>query len=329
MKILITDKIDEDGIALLRENFEVELKEGMTEEEIANKIKDYDAMIVRSATSVTERIIAAGSRLRAIGRAGTGVDNIDIETANKLGIPVINAPLGNVNAVSELVISMMIVLARDMHNADRCMKDGVWDKRKGTELSGKKLGIIGLGRIGFDVAAKARAMGMSLLVHDPYAKRELIEKLGAELSSLDALLRRSDYITVHVPLLPQTENMIGREQFKIMKDGVIIINCARGKIIDENALYDAIKSGKVAGAGLDVYSSEPEKPFEKEPSSKLLKLSNIIATPHIGASTQEAQKRVGIEIARNITDFLKEGKSDFIVNRKKLKPAVVLKHLKE
>ena len=296
-RILITDPIDEEGIKILKKYFDVDVKTELKEDEIVKIIKNYDALIVRSATKVTKKIIDA-SNLKVIGRAGTGLDNIDVESAKAKGIAVLNSPIGNVVSVAELVFGMMISLSRNLIKANISMKSGKWEKKglMGNELYGKTLGIIGLGRIGKEVAKIALAFGMHVIAYDPFIK----EVENVKLVSLDELLENSDFITIHVPLTDETKNLIGKNEIEKMKKGVKIINTSRGGIVNEDALYDALVSGKIAGAALDVFENEP--PFGSN-SEKLLELDNVIVTPHIGASTHEAQKKCGIEIAENILKF--------------------------
>lgn len=309
MKVLVTDPIDEEGMKILEMDFEVDIKDRLQERELLEIIGNYDALVVRSATKVTKALIEAGKKLKVIGRAGTGVDNIDLEAAAKNRIAVVNAPEGNVLAVAELVFGMMLALARRLAKADSSLRKKNWDKSrlKGFELSGKTLGVVGLGRIGKEVAKRALAFGMHVVAYDPFVK----EFPDVEIVSLDRLLETSDIITIHVPLMKQTENMIGLAEFAKMKQDAILINCARGGIVDEDALYEALAGGKIAGAGLDVFAREP--PFSGA-GSRLLELDNVILTPHIGASTGEAQKKCGIEVAEQVSKFLKTGKAENLVS---------------
>jgi len=296
LKILIADALDQEGIELLKKYFDVNVKIGLKEDEIVSIIGDYDILIVRSATKVTKKIIDA-SNLKVIGRAGTGIDNIDVDAAKAKGITVLNSPMGNVTAVSELVMEMMLAMARNLVRANNSLKMKKWDKKSlmGSELAEKTLGVVGFGRIGREVAKRALAFGMHVIAYDPYAKDTEIK-----IVSLDELIEKSDYITIHVPLTNETKNLIDKNEIEKMKKGVKIINTSRGGIVNEDALYDALVSGKIAGAALDVFENEP--PFGSN-SEKLLELDNVIVTPHIGASTHEAQKKCGIEIAENILKF--------------------------
>lgn len=298
VKVLVSDPVSSEGLNLLREaeGFEVDEKTGLTEEELIQIIDQYDALIVRSQTQVTARIIEKADRLQIIGRAGVGVDNIDIAAATAKGIMVVNAPDGNTISTAEHTFSMLMALARNIPQAYLKLKQHVWDRKAfvGVELNEKTLGIIGLGRIGTEVAKRAKAFNMKVIAYDPYLTAEKAEKLGIQAGTLDDVIRTADFITVHTPLLKETKHMISTEQFKQMKDGVYILNCARGGIIDEDALYEAIVSGKVAGAALDV--------FEEEPAThhRLLELDQVIATPHLGASTKEAQISVSIIVCQEI-----------------------------
>lgn len=298
MKVLITDPIAEEGIEILREGgLEVETAYGLKDHELIEKIGDFDALIVRSATKVTREVIEAGEKLKVIGRAGVGLDNIDLEAARERGIEVLNTPGATAVSVAELTIGMMIACARNIVRGTLGIKSSLWEKKalKGVELSGKRAGIIGLGRIGREVAKRLRCLGMEVVYYDPLvSESDLATRL-----ELDELLRTSDFITLHLPLTEQTHHMIGEREFEMMKDGVILVNCARGGIVDEEALYHALKSGKVRAAGLDVFEVEPLN------RSKLIELNNVVLTPHIGAQTVEGQKRAGIEIARKVLESLK------------------------
>lgn len=297
MKILVSDAIAEEGIAKLREaGFEVEVKTGLKPEELIKVIPEYDGLIVRSATKVTREVIQAGKNLKAIGRAGIGLDNIDAEAAKERGIKVLNTPGATTISVAELTMGHMLALARHIPQATASLKAGKWEKKlfMGTELYGKTLGIIGLGRIGREVAKRASAFGMDIVAYDPYVREADVRDLGLKLLPLEDLLQYSDYITIHVPLTPETKHMLGKREFELMKPGVRIINCARGGVIDEQALYEALVSGKVAGAALDVFEEEPPK------DNPLLKLDNVIGTPHLGASAEEGQLRAGVEIAEKM-----------------------------
>ena len=298
MKVLITDPIAEEGIEILREGgLEVETAYGLKGHALIEKIGDFDALIVRSATKVTREVIETGEKLKVIGRAGVGLDNIDLEAARERGIEVVNTPGATAISVAELTIGMMIACARNIVRGTLGIKSSLWEKKalKGIELSGKRAGIIGLGRIGREVAKRLRCLGMEVVYYDPLvSESDLAMRL-----EFDELIRTSDFITLHLPLTEQTHHLIGEREFEKMKEGVILVNCARGGIVDEEALYHALKSGKVRAAGLDVFEVEPLN------RSKLIELNNVVLTPHIGAQTVEGQKRAGIEIARKVLEALK------------------------
>lgn len=306
MKVLVSDKLPEEGLRILRETpgIEVDVKTGLSPSELMEIIGEYDALIVRSSTKVTAALLERAKKLKVIGRAGAGVDNIDVEAATKKGIVVMNTPGGNAMAAAEHTIGLMFAAARNIPQAHMSLKEGKWERTRfeGVELHGKTLGVIGLGNIGRIVADKAKGLGMKVIAYDPYIPKEVAQKKGIELVELDELLRRSDVITLHVPKTKETEGMIGPEAFSKMKDGVIIVNCARGGIIDEKALAEACRSGKVKAAGVDVFSVEPPPP-----DHPLLGLDNVVCTPHLGASTLEAQLNVAIAIAEQVVDFLKSG----------------------
>ncbi|MCS7228769.1 MAG: phosphoglycerate dehydrogenase [Candidatus Kryptonium sp.] len=305
MKVLITDPIEESCVNILRnEGFEVDLKPGISKDELKSIINDYVALIVRSGTKVTADIINEARKLKIIGRAGAGVDNIDVDAATRRGIIVMNTPGGNTISTAEHTMSLILALARNIPQACNDLKAGNWNRKKfmGVELYGKTIGIIGLGRIGREVAIRCKAFGMNVIGYDPVLSSEIAMKLGIELvSDLNEIYRRSDFITVHVPLNDETRGMIGKNELAKCKRGVRIINCARGGIIDEMALLEAIESGHVAGAALDVFSEEP--PPKDHP---LIKHPKVIVTPHLGAATEEAQEKVAIQIAHQIADALKE-----------------------
>ncbi|MCW1928401.1 phosphoglycerate dehydrogenase [Bhargavaea beijingensis] len=299
--ILISDPLSEEGLQPLREAEGVELKiqTGMTPEELVKAVKEADALLVRSQTQVTREVIEAAGNLKVIGRAGVGVDNIDLEAATERGIIVVNAPDGNTNSAAEHTIAMMTALARNIPQAFLSLKEGKWDRKKfvGVELKEKTLGIVGLGRIGAEVARRAKGQRMSVIAYDPFLTQERAKEMGIAVGTLDEVVAAADFITVHTPLMKETRHLINADRFAKMKDGVRIINCARGGIIDEDALYDAIESGKVAGAALDVFETEPFT------GHRLLDLPQVIATPHLGASTIEAQESVAIDVGRDVVRF--------------------------
>jgi D-3-phosphoglycerate dehydrogenase len=316
MKILISDGIAQRGVDLLREvsEFEVDFRPGLSPEELKEAICAADGLVIRSATKVTEDIIEAASRLKVIGRAGIGLDNVAIEAASRRGIVVMNNPEGNIITTAEHTIAMLMTLSRNIHQATSSMKTGKWEKKKfiGKELYHKTLGIIGVGRIGRIVANRAAGLWMNVIAYDPYLEPESIQRSGVEPVSLEELFTRSDYITVHTPLTRETRNLLDREAFARMKDGVMIINCARGGIVNEQDLHEAITGGKVAGAALDVFEQEPPGDLA------LLQLEQVICTPHLGASTGEAQENVAVGIAQQVKDFLLSGAIRNAVNMPQL-----------
>lgn len=301
IRVHVNDPLDEEAMELLKSKKELEVtSEHLEKEELMKVIPDVEVLVVRSATKVTADVIEAGEKLRIIARAGVGLDNIDLDKAKEKGIKVLNTPGASAASVAELTIGMMFALSRHIARGTMDLKEGKWTKKqlKGVELNGKTLGIIGLGRIGREVAKRALALGMRVIAYDPFVKET---DLDVKLVELDDLLSNADYITVHVPLIPETKHLINEEAFEKMKEGVFVLNCARGGIVDEKALLKALKEGKVAGAGMDVFEAEPPtSDVEKE----LLSLPNVVATPHIGASTKEAQKRVGKEIVSRIFEEL-------------------------
>lgn len=319
MKVLITDPIHEAGVKMLEEVAGVEVATDLSKEDLLEKIRDADALLVRSKTKVTKEVIDSGKKLKVVGRAGVGVDNIDLNAATQRGIVVVNAPEASTITVAEHTMAMMLSLARNIPFADGSLKAKVWDKKRfmGMELRGKTLGIIGLGRIGSQVATRAKAFGMQIVGYDPYISEKTVKSIGAELVNLSQLLRRADFITLHVPLTDKTRGIIGKKEIGKMKDGVFLINCARGGIVDEDALYEGLKSGKIAGAGIDVFKKEP--PFD----SPLLKLNNVIVTPHLGASTEEAQRNASTIAAGEVIKVLKNEAPKNVVNMPVFAPEVL------
>jgi len=300
MKILVAAKIDEEGIKKLKEKYDVELDFYPEESELIEKIKDFDGLVVRSKPKVTREVIEAGKKLKVIGRAGVGLDNIDLEAARERGIKVVNSPLASSESVAELVFALILALARKITKADSALRNRKWIKKEllGVELCGKTMGIIGYGRIGAHVAKIAGGFGMKCIAYDVIKNEELAKKYGVVYKSLEEVLRESDIITLHVPLIPQTKHMIGEKEFKMMKNTAILVNAARGGVVDEKALYNALKNNEIYGACLDVFETEP--PFE----SPLLELDNIVVTQHLGANTREAQRKAGIMIAEEIMKVL-------------------------
>ncbi|MBN1385136.1 MAG: phosphoglycerate dehydrogenase [Elusimicrobia bacterium] len=304
-KILVSDPLAKDGIELLQKNpeFTVDVKTGLKPEELIGIIGEYEGLLVRSETKARKEVLDAAKKLKVIGRAGTGVDNIDIKEASKKGIVVMNVPGGNTISAAEHAVSMLLALSRNIPQANASLKKREWKKKDfvGVEVLGKTIGVIGLGKIGLEVARRLMAFETKVLVYDPFVSKERAAQLGVEAVSLDDIFKNSDYITIHTPKTEQTKNLINAETIKKMKDGVRIVNCARGGLIDEDALADALKSGKVKGAALDVFAKEPltESPFFEMP--------NVIMTPHLGASTKEAQINVSVEIAKQFEEFFTKG----------------------
>jgi len=305
MKVLVSDNLGDVGIKMFREEpgIEVDVKTGLTPAELKSVIADYDALVIRSATKVTEELLEAGKLLKVVGRAGIGLDNVDIPTATKRGVVVMNTPTGNVITTAEHTIAMMMSLTRNIPWGTATLKEGLWEKKKlqGREVFQKVLGVIGFGKIGSIVADRARGLKMQVIVHDSFVTPEQIEKAGFEPVTLDELYRRADYITMHVPKLKDTIGLLDKAAFEKMKDGVMIINCARGGIVDEADLDQALRSGKVAGAALDVFENEPPG------ACPLLEVDRVICTPHLGASTLEAQTNVAVQVAEQIIAYLKDG----------------------
>lgn len=312
MKVLISDNLGEAGIKIFNETKDIELdiKVGLSPKELKSVIGNYHALVIRSATKVTADILESAKQLKVVGRAGIGLDNVDIPAATKRGIVVMNTPTGNVVTTAEHTLALMLSLSRNIPQSTASLKAKRWDKKKlqGRELYNKILGVIGFGKIGSIVADRANGLKMQVIVHDPFVTHERIEKAGFESVSLEELYSRADYITVHVPKLKDTVGFINKKAFDQMKQGVMVINCARGGIFNESDLYDAMKSGKVAGAALDVFEVEP--PYE----SPLLELDRLVCTPHLGASTLEAQTNVAVSVAEQIIDYLKNGTITNAVN---------------
>jgi D-3-phosphoglycerate dehydrogenase len=311
-KILVSDPLSNKGLEILgkAKGLQYDIKSGLLPEELKKILPEYDAIIIRSETKLKAEIIEAGDRLKVIGRAGIGLDNVDLSAATKKGIVVMNTPQENAIAAAEHTIAMMLSISRKIPQATSSMRAGKWEKKSflGVELYNKTLGIFGIGVIGTIVADRGRGLKMKVIAFDPYLSKEVAEKKGVDLVSFDELLSRSDFISIHTPLTEETRNLIDKNTLAKMKDGVILINCARGGIVNEKDLYDAIKAGKVAGAALDV--------FEKEPAigNPLVELEQVISTPHLGASTGEAQENVSIAIAQQVIDYLLYGEARNAVN---------------
>jgi len=305
MKVLVSDNLGEVGIQMFKDapGIEVDVRTGLKPEELKAIIGDYDALAIRSNTKVTEEILSAATKLKVVARAGIGLDNVDIPAATKRGVVVMNTPTGNVITTAEHAIAMMLALTRKIPEGTASLKDGRWEKKKleGRELYQKTLGVVGYGKIGSIVADRGRGLRMRVAIYDPFVPPEKIRNDGYEALTLQELFKQADYITVHVPKMKNTANLINKEAFELMKNGVMVINCARGGIINEADLYEAIKAGKVAGAALDVFETEPPGKIP------LLELPQVIATPHLGASTKEAQTNVAVMAAEQIINYLSNG----------------------
>ncbi|MDP6560155.1 MAG: phosphoglycerate dehydrogenase, partial [Candidatus Binatia bacterium] len=322
MKILVSDPLPLQGLEVFQHtpNFEVDVRLGLKPKELCDLIGDYHGLVIRSGTKATAEVIEAARELKVIGRAGVGVENIDVDAASRNGIVVMNTPGGNNVTTAEHAITLMVSLARHIPQAVASLKSGKWARQKfmGVELCNKTLGIIGLGNVGHIVAERAVGLKMKVLGYDPYIATETAARLGIELVSLDDIYKRSDFITVHTSLTKETRGLINRNTFAKMKTGVRIINCARGGIVDENDLVQALQEGKVAGAALDVFVEEPPPP-----NHPLLQMDQVITTPHLGASTDEAQLNVGIAVAEQMVDYLARGVIRFAVNVPSVSPELL------
>ena len=308
---MVTDSIAAEGLDLLsKQGYEVDYKPDISPNELLKIIGQYDALMVRSRTKVTKEVIEAGKNLKVIARAGVGVDNIDVAAATERRIPVVNAPASLTTSVAELTLGHMLSLARQIPRANAGMKAGKWEKKAfmGTELKGKTLGLVGIGRIGAEVCRLCQAFGMDVIAYDPYLTAEAISKMGAEKVDLDDVLKRADYVSIHVPKTPETEGMIGIEALRLMKPTAYLVNCSRGGLVDEDALVRALKEGMIAGAALDVFKDEPPT------GSPLLELENVVLTPHIGGSTEEGQSRASPDAAEGVIAVLSGKRPKYIVN---------------
>ncbi len=319
MKVLVADPIDKSGIDILKANVEVDVKTGLKPDELKSIIADYDAIVVRSETKVTKDIIDAGAKLQVIARAGVGLDNVDINAASQKGIVVLNAPTGNTIAAAEHTMAMMLALARHVPQANAKLKSGVWQRSSftGNELKGKTLGVIGLGNVGSEVARRSAAFKMRIIGYDPFVSEDYARNISIEIMPMKELLKESDYITLHLPLTPETKGMIGAKELETLKPTARIINCARGGLIDEEALYNAIETGKLAGAAIDVFSKEPAT------DNILLKSDKIIVTPHLGASTEEAQAGVAVDAAEQVLAILNGQSARYAVNVPQIPPELL------
>ncbi|MDD1751794.1 MAG: phosphoglycerate dehydrogenase, partial [Methanotrichaceae archaeon] len=316
MKVLVTDALAEDGVKRLESGAEVDVLTNLTPEELVKKIKGYDALVIRSGTKVTAEVINASDKLKVIGRAGVGIDNVDVDAATKKGIIVLNAPGGNTISAAEHTIALIMAMARNIPQANNSLHKGEWNRKKytGVELYHKTFGIVGLGRVGAEVAARMKAFGMQILAFDPFVTDEKAKQLGIKLASLEQVLKESDFITVHTPLTNDTRNLLDEDEFKMMKPGVRIVNAARGGIINEAALAKAVSEGKVAGAAVDVFTKEPPV------GNPLLENDKIITTPHLGASTAEAQVNVALAVADQILIIAEGGMPSTAINMPAISP---------
>ncbi len=309
-RILVTEKIGAEGLAALQATHDVDVRLDLTPDLLKELLPGYDALVVRSQTKVTADVLSHGERLKVVGRAGTGVDNIDVDAATRAGILVVNAPASNSIAVAELTIGLLLALARQIPQAHASMREGKWDRNKymGWEVRGKTLGLIGFGRIGAEVARRARTLEMHVLAYDPFISQERAQQLGVQAVTLDTLLREADVVSLHTPLIESTRNLLNAERLAMMKRGAYIINAARGGIIDEAALYEALQSGQIAGAALDVWAKEPPR------DNPLVTHERVIALPHLGASTHEAQALTAADVAEGVLDALAGRTPRYAVN---------------
>jgi len=300
VKVLIADPLAETGVEILRQHADVDIEQSLTPEQLQSIVGHYEALIVRSQTKVTADIIDAADKLQVIGRAGVGVDNIDVDAATRRGIIVVNSPEGNIVSTAEYTIAMLLALARQIPQANSLLHAGIWNRElKGFEIRNKIVGIIGLGRVGTEVAEMAKGLRMNVIAYDPMISESTAVRLGIQLVKLETLLAMSDFITIHVPLTPTTRGLISSEKLRLVKPTAMIINCARGGIVDENALYEALSQGRLAGAAVDVFSQEPAR------DNILLKSDRVITTPHLVASTVEAETSASIDIAEQVMAILK------------------------
>ncbi len=323
MRVLVSDALAERGVEILKKaGLKVDVKTGLSPEELIKEIPAYDGLVIRSATKVVKEVIDAATNLKVVGRAGSGLDNVDIDAATKRGIVVMNTPGGNTVTTAEHAFALMVSMARRVPQADASTKSGKWEKKKfmGIELFNKTLGIIGMGAIGSHFAKLAQGMMMNVIAYDAYLSPEKANAMGVEVVDFETLISRSDVITIHAPLTDETRHMINAAAIQKMKQGVQIINCARGGIVDETALYDGLKNGKIGGGALDVFEEEPV-----DPAHPLLTLENFICTPHLGASTLEAQENVAIAVSNQIVDYLVHDVARFAVNLPSVSPDLLPK----
>jgi D-3-phosphoglycerate dehydrogenase / 2-oxoglutarate reductase len=322
-RVVATDRVSKKGLAPLREDdrFDVVLIKDSSDPEFVDGLKTAAGLIVRSATRVDASLLNGAPGLKVVGRAGVGVDNIDVAAASERGVAVMNAPGGNTISAAELTMALLLAVARRVTVADRSIRQGRWERSslQGVELRGKTLGVIGAGRIGWEVAKRCRAFGMDVVVYDPYLAADRVDELHPHLVSLDSLIERSDVITLHVPLNAETRGLIGESTLGRMKKGAFVLNVSRGGVVDETALAKALNNGRIAGAGLDVYEHEP-----LSPDSPLLDAPNLVLTPHLGASTKEAQIQVALEVARSMRTALAQGDLSAAINASDLANAAGL-----
>ena len=316
MKVLVSDSLAEEGVKRLESGADVDVITNLSPEELIQKIGEYDALVIRSGTKVTADVIKAADRLKVIGRAGVGIDNVDVEAATKKGIIVLNTPGGNTISAAEHTIAMMLALARNIPQANAALHKGEWNRKKytGVEFFNKTLGIVGLGRVGAEVASRMKSFGMQIVAYDPFVSEERAQQMGLTLAPLETVLREGDFITVHTPLTNETRNLIDEDEFNIMKPGCRIVNCARGGIINEAALAKAVAEGKIAGAAVDVFTKEPPT------GNPLLEQEKVITTPHLGASTAEAQVNVALAVADQILTIAKGGLPTNAINMPAISP---------
>ena len=304
-KILIPEKVSPDGLALLQSSFDVEEKRGLDPEQLQEIIADYDGLIIRSETKVTASLLNAAKKLKVVARAGVGIDNVDVEVATKNGVVVVNSPVGNINAAAEHTIALMMAMARNIGDACASLKAGKWERSRltGVEVKGKTLAIIGVGKVGLTVASAAKGLGMNCIAYDPYANQKLAAAASVKLhSTLASILTEADFLTIHTPLIASTKGMIGAAELETMKKTARILNVARGGMIDETALLEALEKGTIAGAGIDVFTSEPPSPDSS--AARLIAHPRVVATPHLGASTVEAQENVSIDVCEQVLAIL-------------------------
>ncbi|CAK7225520.1 hypothetical protein SCUCBS95973_005893 [Sporothrix curviconia] len=319
-RILVPEKVSPDGLAMLQDLYRVDIRLGLSADELLQTIPSYHGLIVRSETKVTAAVLAAGRKLRVVARAGVGVDNIDVDAATTHGIIVVNSPAGNIRAAAEHTVALLLATARNIGRADTTMKEGKWARSSlvGVEVGGKVLGIVGLGKVGMQVARMAKGLGMRVLAYDPYASAEVARGAGVELlpntGGLEALLPQVDFLTIHTPLLATTLNLLGEAQFRSMKPTARVLNVARGGVYNEEALVNALDSGWIAGAGIDVFTAEPVKPSEDSWASRLAAHPKVVATPHLGASTVEAQENVSLDVCAQMRTILRGGLPTAAVN---------------